>query len=483
MSLNAEQSEAALCSGAAPLLVLAGPGSGKTLTLLHRVLHLAPMLPPGARVLLLTFSKAAVSEMETRLLAHSVSSDVCHVMTFHKFALGLVKSHPVEAGFTSIPRVATNKEKLALLKHCIESSSLDDARTLLENKKRMLGALKHLQDAKRRGEFGDDRSRELYAAYSALLHSKGLVDFEDMVPAALGLLSRHPSALARLQSVYSHVLCDEFQDTNARQRDLLFRLGASGRITAVGDANQLIYGFQGADPTNFSAFMEEFRHLSPRLVRLRINYRSVGPIVEVCNAIIRAGCSEDEAPPLSMVPAAGSETGERVQVVECMGAEDCELRCVQQRVERWLGEGRFAASDVAVLCRDNESAARLAEHVRAHSTAFSCTAAVGDPEDEAEEGSSSSSSACVAKLRLVADPADSDACAQALPAEVAESPAVRVALDRSTAGLAHGSLLGALRVVPPTAKLSNWLRGIDKLVATMADNAVTLTSETCPTPA
>ena len=369
--LSDEQRAAAQAPSDSPLLILAGPGSGKTTTLLHRVLHLRPMLTSNESLLLLTFSNSAVQEMNTRLRKHEVSEALCHVLTFHSFAFKTIKANHALAGFLQPPRVVSSTDRIKLLKECILSTGNADLIAIKDDQKRLTDTRRLISIAKRSKDPEIHLKncatafQELFNRYKQKMRERSWTDFEDMVPLALDMLRKHHHLLSYYHKLYRFCLCDEFQDTNACQRELLLLLGDSGRITAVGDPNQLIYAFQGADVTNFDSFKAHFTsHRVVNVMTLKTNYRSTGAIIRLSNAILRS--SPDNAISMAMVPAEGKENGCIIEIVECLGSPDCQLRFVTTKILALLQAHSSAlrASDIAVLCRDNETVQKTGEFIR-----------------------------------------------------------------------------------------------------------------------
>lgn len=370
MTLSDEQLAAAQSSADIPLLILAGPGSGKTTTLVHRISYLSPSLSSNESILLLTFSKSAVHEMSSRLSMHSILEAQCHVFTFHSFALRIIKAHHVQAGYLKPPRVMTLKERLELLRGCISSLRSIDVTQSQDDKKVLSETLRFISEIKRSTDPGKtledykDSYKELFYSYQRRLIETNRIEFEDMVPTALKMLRHHSQLLSHYQRLYRYVLCDEFQDTNTYQRQMLLLLGASGRITAVGDMNQLIYAFQGADVNNFKCFKSYFKAThAVSVMSLSRNFRSSGPIVYFCNTLIDE--SSEDLPATSMVPLKDREEGCKVEIVECLGSSDSELQFLTNKIMELLRDKRVnEASDMAILCRTNDSVQRVGRFIR-----------------------------------------------------------------------------------------------------------------------
>ena len=379
MALNDDQLLAVRADPRVPLLIKAGPGSGKTLTLLHRILFLLPTLLPTENILLLTFSKAAVKEMQTRLLPHmdDKKNHVVRVSTFHSFCYQVIRDHYSFLHFTSSPKVISSKERKNVLLYAIKNcSSLNpDLQSL--DKTQMNALLRLINELKRAtnvDKFISERNckefvKDIFVAYQKRIKDLNYIEFADMVPLADELFKAHPSTLSQYVQKYKYVLCDEFQDTNAPQRRILFSLAPEGRISVVGDPNQLIYAFQGADLANFEEFEKTFSNISSAAVNavtLSVNYRSTAAIVRVTNEILRCRAESESLPLASNMRASESNgPGSPVLIVECLGGEEAEWSFILSHIESLLSRGGSSASNIAVLCRDNDTASRIGDFLSA----------------------------------------------------------------------------------------------------------------------
>ena len=263
-----------------PLLIVAGPGSGKTRTLTHRIAHLITEngVEPR-RCLAITFTRRAAEEMRTRLdgLIPEVARQV-PVHTFHGLGLTILQQHAADAGLPTDFRVADEAERAAML---VQEQSLTETRA-----RRLL---KRLSTA-RRGAAPDGDLEGPLQAYLRGLRGRGWVDFDDLVMLAVELLERRPGVAATWRDRHPHLSIDEYQDVDAQQVRLVRALAPAssrGSLCAIGDPDQAIYGFRGSDVRHFQRFADDFP--GTRVFRLTRNYRSSGPIVHGAAGMIGAG--------------------------------------------------------------------------------------------------------------------------------------------------------------------------------------------------
>ncbi|MEO1370045.1 MAG: UvrD-helicase domain-containing protein, partial [Acidobacteriota bacterium] len=272
--LDPSQKEAAEHAGS-PLLLIAGPGTGKTRTLVARIVHLVERgVDPGS-ILALTFSNKAAAEMAERLgqalgQGSGPRGDGVWTVTFHAFGLDLIRRHHDLLGRPAHLRTLDRADAVALLQARLPRSDPELAerygvRGLVD----ALDAIARAKDervgpervAERLGdERGDHRDvGELYARYGEALRAVNGVDFGDLIALSCELLETHPHVRASVRLRHRHVLVDEYQDTNRASRDLLRAIAGRGeRLWVVGDARQSIYRFRGASRDNLEAFADHF---------------------------------------------------------------------------------------------------------------------------------------------------------------------------------------------------------------------------------
>ena len=334
--LDADQRRAAeITSG--PLLIVAGPGSGKTRTLTHRLADLiASHGAAPAECLAITFTRRAAGEMRERLraLLPKVWEDV-PLHTFHSFGLSVLQEHWNAAGLQRGFRVASDDERVQLLR---------DALDLSERKARAhLAAISRTRrtanspDASRDPVAAGAGASEVAEAYRREMELRNWVDFDDLVVRAADVLEAAPEVRAEYRRRHPFVSIDEYQDVDAQQVRLVRQLvPPDGGICAIGDPDQAIYRFRGADVRFFSAFREHFP--GTRVVRLARNYRSDRNIVALSAQVIaRSGSGQRSVPVLENAP-------DLVTLHEAP-TEKAEAEFIVQSLEQALGGHSFFSID------------------------------------------------------------------------------------------------------------------------------------------
>ena len=296
--LNPEQRRAVLHDGG-PLLVVAGAGSGKTRTLASRVARLVADGAIPERILLLTFSRRAAREMLQRAAHLAGDGRMSRVAggTFHAVANHLLRQHGTTVGLDpafTILDSADVGDLLGVLRHDLglgdRGRRFPRKDTLASIYSRMVNAQVPLGEVLDRWfpwcRHEDDDLRELFRAYTDRKRSAGVLDYDDLL-LYWRALAQSPEVGPLLEEQFTHVLVDEYQDTNAVQADILTSMcGRLGNVCAVGDDAQAIYGFRAASPAHMLAFPEQFAGAT--VVTLEQNYRSTSPILAAANAVISA---------------------------------------------------------------------------------------------------------------------------------------------------------------------------------------------------
>ncbi|MDE2232295.1 MAG: ATP-dependent helicase [Candidatus Omnitrophica bacterium] len=257
--LNESQWQA-VCHEGSHLLITAGPGTGKTHTLTHRIAHLAPTLKSGENILAITFTNKAAGQMKDRLAALGVSPSHVFTGTFHAFCLKLLRDHFEHTALPKDFKVAAPEDIGGFDKETLERISRMKSSQL---------ALAPDEDFKN---------------YQRCLRQNNLIDFDDILREALLLLEDEDIA-ARLRRRYRHIFVDEYQDSNIVQNALLKILARDGvQLTAIGDANQSIYGFRGSRVDLFRRFQEDFT--PAKILTLQENYRSASGLLAASGQIM-----------------------------------------------------------------------------------------------------------------------------------------------------------------------------------------------------
>jgi DNA helicase-2/ATP-dependent DNA helicase PcrA len=337
-----------------PLLVLAGAGSGKTRVITHRIVRLLERGVPPSAVVALTFTNKAAGEMRNRVgdmlgRAGSKAAKALAISTFHSFGLHVLgrERSAVGGAFT----IFDQGDQTSLVKQLLRAAGADrafDAQAVLA---RISNAKNAFVPAgglgARDGDAYDEITQAIYPRYEAALRAYKAFDFDDLVCRVARLWQEDAEARARWQSKFLHVLVDEYQDTNRAQLAMLRLLAAPrNNLCAVGDDDQAIYGWRGADVGNILGFEEHFP--GARVVKLEQNYRSVAPVLAVANAVIAKRADAKWRKVLFTDKAGGAKV--RLAVAP---TPEAEASWVAREVRRALKEEHRRPAEVAVLYRSN----------------------------------------------------------------------------------------------------------------------------------
>ncbi len=296
--MNAQQL-AAVTAEEGNLLILAGPGSGKTYVLTQRILyllrerHLSP-----ERILVITFTKDAAVSMQERFRREDKGASPVGFGTFHSVFYTILRSSRTYSAF----RFLTDKKKKYMMRHILRQHFAEEIKEKSSSDALVLSALEAIGYYKN-SLSGDglrellpeplrERSGELFARYERLRRAEEVLDFDDMVYDCYCLLSEDETERRKWSGRFSHILVDEFQDINPVQYQVLRLLAGDGtRVFAVGDECQGIYGFRGSNISCMKEYLEDFR---AQVLKLETNYRSLPDIVEASNRVIREGSERFE---------------------------------------------------------------------------------------------------------------------------------------------------------------------------------------------
>ena len=306
--LNPEQREA-VTHVDGPLLILAGAGTGKTKTLVHRIAHLIRVAKAAPETIVgVTFTNRAADEMRERVESFiGPEAKRVSLSTFHSLGVRILRAHHKKLNLPARFAIYSTPDQLAALKlACSEISigndSFDSKRILRQisawkNARIMpVDAMRIVADAAESGTRADDYavlSADAYVKYEEILRASGAVDFDDLLLLPLKLLQEDESARRDLWKRWQHVMIDEYQDTNSVQFELARLLAGTRRnLCVVGDDDQSIYAFRGAEVGNILDFEQHFP--GARIVRLEENYRSTRRILAAANAVIAGNARRHE---------------------------------------------------------------------------------------------------------------------------------------------------------------------------------------------
>lgn len=357
--LNDKQREAV----AAPLsnsLILAGAGSGKTRVLVHRIAWLMEVenIAPFS-ILAVTFTNKAAKEMRGRI--ESLMGRSLHNMwigTFHGLAHRLLRSHHAEANLPENFQILDSDDQYRLIKRILKAMNLDEKHWVPRQIQWYINGNKdeglRPQHIETHNDHIQQKMREIYAAYQDACDRSGLVDFAELLLRAHELWAKNPEVLAHYQRRFRAVLVDEFQDTNNIQYAWLRMLCSTDKnnIMIVGDDDQSIYGWRGANVDNIQHFLKDFNN--PTTVRLEQNYRSTGTILKAANTVI-----DNNTGRLGKELWTDGSDGDPISVYAGFNELD-EARFIVSKIKDWLNQGN-ALKDTAILYRNNAQSRVLEE--------------------------------------------------------------------------------------------------------------------------
>ena len=350
--LNPEQRQAVEAVDG-PVLVLAGAGTGKTRVLTTRFAHilLTGRAAPG-QVLAVTFTNKAAREMRERVGAIlGRPAEGLWLGTFHALCARMLRRHAELVGLTSSFTILDSDDQLRLLKQVMEAARIDAKRWAPPA---LMGMIQRWKDrgltpdrvtAAEEGDFAGGQSRNLYAAYQARLKQLNTADFGDLLLHMTEILRGHPEILAQYHQRFRYVLVDEYQDTNLVQYLWLRLLAQSHKnICCVGDDDQSIYSWRGAEVENILRFEKDFP--GAQIVKLERNYRSTAPILAAAAGLI---ANNEGRLGKTLRSGRNDAHGEKVSVVSLWDSDE-EARMVGDRIEALRREGHLLA-EVAILVR------------------------------------------------------------------------------------------------------------------------------------
>lgn len=356
--LNPEQ-RAAVTLPAQSALILAGAGSGKTRVLTTRIAWLVStgqVSPQG--LLAVTFTNKAAKEMLGRLSAMlPVNVRGMWIGTFHGLCNRLLRAHHRDAGLPATFQILDSQDQLSAVKRLLKILNWDDEKFPPRQLQSFINGAK--EQGLRAADIDDSdgynkKFIEFYQAYDDQCQREGVVDFGELLLRAVELLKRNTALRDHYRMRFRHILIDEFQDTNPLQYAWIKELsGEASAVFAVGDDDQSIYAFRGADVANMQHFEREFR--VPNLIKLEQNYRSGGHILDAANAMIR-----NNAQRLGKNLWTEAGEGEQLRILEA-ASDSLEAYWLIDEIRDLIGQG-FSRSEIAILYRSNAQS-RVIEHI------------------------------------------------------------------------------------------------------------------------
>ena len=397
--LNDKQYEAVV-NTEGPCLVIAGAGSGKTKVLTHKIAYLMGeknILPWN--ILAITFTNKAAKEMKERieLLVGDAAKDMW-VGTFHSICVRILRKFIDRIGFDSSFIIFDSSDQKTMIKQILKDLQLDDKiftdRSVMSEisnaKNEMLEPDTYA--VKAHGDFRKEKIAEVYERYQKRLKENNAIDFDDIINYTIKILMENPDVLQYYSNKFEYVLVDEYQDTNKSQFTLVTMLASKhGNITAVGDNDQGIYSFRGADISNILNFEKDFP--GTKIIKLEQNYRCTGNILKVANAVIKNNevkydkklWTENDVGNLPKVFSADNEYDEG--------------RYIAEQIEHLIREEKYKYSDFAVLYRMNTQSRAIEEILRREAIPYKIVGGLKFYERKEIKD-------IISYLRLVQNPAD-----------------------------------------------------------------------------
>jgi DNA helicase-2/ATP-dependent DNA helicase PcrA len=383
-----------------PVLILAGPGSGKTMVIAHRVAYLIKVCGVSPhRIMAVTFTNKAAREMEERL-HRLVSSSVRELTlgTFHAICARILRNEGRAVGINPKFVIYDDEDQISLIKRSLKEVDLDPKQyapraivsAISAAKSRMLPPKDYIEQGR---SYFDEIVGRVYERYEQILTENSGLDFNDLLMKAVQLFRNKSDISSRYQARYLHLLVDEFQDTNLTQYELIKQLGGKyHNICVVGDPDQSIYSWRFADLRNILSFEKDYPEA--KLVLLEQNYRSTKKILDTASYIIEAN---QQRKPKELWT--NNELGELTTVVETYTEQE-EAQFVVNEVERLVSEGKASLGDCAIMYRTNAQSRALEEAFVRYGTPYKLVAGTRFYERREIKD-------IIAYLRLIQNPHDS----------------------------------------------------------------------------
>jgi len=344
-----------------PMLVLAGPGSGKTRVVTHRIAHLLREGIPASQILALTFTNKAAEEMRTRV-EHLAPGEQVWVSTFHRFGARLLRQYSDFVGLTPNFTIYDTADAKQTLARVIEAGEINTLHYTPERIAHAISSAKNklITADKFEPKAGSPLSQivaEVYPLYQKRLLASSAVDFDDLLLHVAQLLYQNSEIRASLDERFRYLLVDEYQDTNHVQYVMLRALSVDyPNLAVTGDPDQSIYGWRGADINNILQFESDFPQV--KVVRLEQNYRSTKKILRIADNLIRHNLRRKQKALFT-----DNDEGPSVRLVE-YASQDDEANNIAQHIAEAIRGGTRRASDFAILYRVNALSRALERALR-----------------------------------------------------------------------------------------------------------------------
>ena len=397
--LNNKQKEAVL-ETQGPCLVIAGAGSGKTKVLTHKIAYLiAEKNIAPWNILAITFTNKAANEMKERIegLVGDVAKDIW-MGTFHSICVRILRKYIDRIGFDSSFLIFDTQDQRTLVKECLKALNIDDKmftdRSVLSEisnaKNEMLEPMQY--SVKYQADFRKAKTGEIYTLYQKRLKENNAIDFDDIINYTIKILTENEDALEYYTEKFKYVLVDEYQDTNKAQFTLVTILASRyGNITVVGDNDQGIYSFRGADISNILNFEKDFP--GTKIIKLEQNYRCTGNILKAANYVIKNNETKYEKKLWTE-----NEEGKLPAIYQGDDEYD-EARYIVEQINHLKTEEYFKYSDFSILYRMNSQSRAIEDILLREDIPYKVVGGLKFYERKEIKD-------CIAYLRLIANQSD-----------------------------------------------------------------------------
>lgn len=355
--------KAAVESFGRPVLIFAGAGSGKTRVLTHKIAHLIENnLVTAEQILAVTFTNKAAQEMRERVNELLKGKHVkVNMGTFHSICARILRKEIYHLGFTPDFSIFDVKDQIAMVKVVIEAMDIPKNYITPQEVRHKISYFKnkliHPDEAKRKAHLVIEKTyADIYKNYQKALKENNAVDFDDLLLLPLEIFEKHPNVLENYHQRWQYILVDEYQDTNKPQFMLVKYLAQQQQICVVGDDDQSIYGWRGADISNILDFEKNFGNCE--VFKLEKNYRSTGHILEAAASVVK---NNENRAPKDLVPHNGD--GEKLGLIETHDEME-EADAVVNALEKEIKLEKRNFSDFTVLYRTNSQSRALEDAFR-----------------------------------------------------------------------------------------------------------------------
>lgn len=360
--LNTQQEEAVQTING-PLQILAGAGSGKTKVIINRIANIIHSGVDASNILALTFTNKAASEMKTRLenLIGDLSNGLW-IGTFHSICLRILRMHIDKLGYTKDFIIYDHYDQQVLIKDCMKTLNINDnlmkpvyfSGIISSSKDELISYRQYQNDFAK--DIRTKTAAKVYEMYQKKLKANNAIDFDDMIFLTITIFKEYPEILNHFQDKFRYILVDEYQDTNHAQYILISMLAKKYRnICVVGDDDQSIYGWRGADIRNILDFANEYRDLTT--IKLEQNYRSTKNILEAANSVIEKNTGRK-----SKKLWTENKHNDKIQILKSKD-DRLEAKNIAKEISKLVDSGKYCYKDVAILYRMNALSRLLEEEL------------------------------------------------------------------------------------------------------------------------